>query len=171
MKLNPFSSFVEKSLNPHVATNKCSSLEQSNQLLTPFFENVSLSQSSLLHSKPKSTVGTPAYIAPEVLSRREYDGKVSALICSSLLIIALQLGYLTIYCTLFLNLLFASTMLVCCASLLSDTLWLWRWQYRSSPSVWKHHLHWHVAPVLLKFLPCGPASWNPSKSVVLEFCP
>jgi len=91
VKLNPFSSFVEKSLNPHVATNKCSSLEQSNQLLTPFFENVSLSQSSLLHSKPKSTVGTPAYIAPEVLSRREYDGKVSALICSSLLIIALQL--------------------------------------------------------------------------------
>ncbi|GMP39294.1 hypothetical protein CsSME_00010184 [Camellia sinensis var. sinensis] len=31
------------------------------------------SKSSLLHSRPKSTVGTPAYIAPEVLSRREYD--------------------------------------------------------------------------------------------------
>jgi len=32
------------------------------------------SKSSLLHSQPKSTVGTPAYIAPEVLSRQQYDG-------------------------------------------------------------------------------------------------
>ncbi|KAG7011192.1 Serine/threonine-protein kinase SRK2I [Cucurbita argyrosperma subsp. argyrosperma] len=34
-------------------------------------------QSSVLHSQPKSTVGTPAYIAPEVLLRQEYDGKIA----------------------------------------------------------------------------------------------
>eukprot|EP00249_Psilotum_nudum_P014735 c24975_g1_i3 orf=298-1308(+) len=33
------------------------------------------SKSSLLHSQPKSAVGTPAYIAPEVFSLSEYDGK------------------------------------------------------------------------------------------------
>jgi len=35
------------------------------------------SKSSLLHSQPKSTVGTLAYIAPEVLSKKEYDGKIA----------------------------------------------------------------------------------------------
>ncbi|MFS8016685.1 putative protein kinase CAMK-OST1L family [Helianthus anomalus] len=35
------------------------------------------SNSGLLHSQPKSTVGTPAYIAPEVLSCKEYDVKIA----------------------------------------------------------------------------------------------
>ncbi|KAL6184704.1 hypothetical protein ACLB2K_046104 [Fragaria x ananassa] len=32
---------------------------------------------SLLSSLPKSTVGTPAYIAPEVLSKKQYNGQVA----------------------------------------------------------------------------------------------
>jgi serine/threonine-protein kinase SRK2 len=42
------------------------------------------SKSSVLHSNPKSTVGTPAYIAPEVFCRSEYDGKVFKLLHTSL---------------------------------------------------------------------------------------
>ncbi|KAE9606867.1 putative protein kinase CAMK-OST1L family [Lupinus albus] len=35
------------------------------------------SKSNLLHSRPKSTVGTPTYVAPEVFLRQEYDGKAA----------------------------------------------------------------------------------------------
>ncbi|XP_061343949.1 serine/threonine-protein kinase SAPK3-like [Gastrolobium bilobum] len=35
------------------------------------------SKSAFLHSRPKSTIGTPAYIAPEVFLRKEYDGKLA----------------------------------------------------------------------------------------------
>ncbi|KAG1342339.1 serine/threonine-protein kinase SAPK1 [Cocos nucifera] len=35
------------------------------------------SKSLVWNSQPKSTVGTPAYIAPEVLTRKEYDGMIA----------------------------------------------------------------------------------------------
>ncbi|WJX91400.1 Serine/threonine-protein kinase sapk9 [Trifolium repens] len=36
-----------------------------------------LNESSVLHSQQKSTVGTPAYVASEVLMKKEYDGKIA----------------------------------------------------------------------------------------------
>ena len=46
-------------------------------LISSVFLSFLIPQSSVLHSQPKSTVGTPAYIAPEVLLKKEYDGKVN----------------------------------------------------------------------------------------------
>ena len=52
------------------------------------------SKSSLLHSMANSTVGTPAYIAPEVLRRTGYDGRTAdAWSCGVTLFVMLVGGY------------------------------------------------------------------------------
>lgn len=55
--------------------------------------------SSVLHSQPKSIVGTPAYIAHEVLLKKEYNGKVLCVV--SLIILHLTYCFCSVCMLLF----------------------------------------------------------------------
>uniref|UniRef100_A0A804ULQ9 Protein kinase domain-containing protein n=1 Tax=Zea mays TaxID=4577 RepID=A0A804ULQ9_MAIZE len=45
--------------------------------LLSYYLGIEVKQNPVLHSQPKSIVGTPAYIAHEVLLKKEYNGKVA----------------------------------------------------------------------------------------------
>ncbi|CAN7060217.1 unnamed protein product [Brassica oleracea var. botrytis] len=72
-------------LADHLRSKQCAAPEASCLMLTLYpsgeitDESLELleddEESSILPSQPKSTVGTPAYIAPGILLRQEYDGK------------------------------------------------------------------------------------------------